>query len=66
MEPAAIIQIQYESGDVEARDLLDARQGLTDASNALIDLKVDHFLARLRLRRDLGVFFVDDKGMWRE
>jgi outer membrane protein TolC len=61
----AVTQIRYESGDVQTRDLLDARQGLTNARNALIELKVQHFIARLRLLRDMGVFFVDDNGMWR-
>ena len=61
----AVTQIRYESGDADNRDLLDARQGLTNAQNALIDLKVRHFIARLSLRRDLGILFIDDKGMWR-
>ena len=61
----AVTQIRYESGDADNRDLLDARQGLTNAQNALIDLKVRHFIARLSLRRDLGILLIDDKGMWR-
>ena len=61
----AVTQIRYESGDVQTRDLLDARQGLNDARNALIELKVEHFIARLRLLRNMGVFFVDENGMWR-
>lgn len=61
----AITQVRYESGDAETRDVLDARQGLTSAQNALIDLKVQHFISRLRLLRDMGVFFVDKNGMWR-
>lgn len=62
----AVTQIRYESGDAETRDLLEARQGLTDAQNALIQLKVDHFIARLRLLQNLGVLFVDEKGQWRK
>jgi outer membrane protein TolC len=60
----AVTEIRYEAGDVDNRDLLDARQSLVDAQNALIDLKVDHFIARLSLLRDLGLLFIDDKGMW--
>ncbi len=60
----AVTQIRYESGDADNRDLLDARQGLTDAQNALIDLRVQHFISSLRLRRTLGILFIDNKGMW--
>ncbi|MCH8804563.1 MAG: TolC family protein [Planctomycetes bacterium] len=62
----AVTRFRYEAGDVDNRALLEARQGLTNAQNALIDLKVDHFIARLQLRRDLGVLFIDTKGMWTE
>ncbi|HEX5053127.1 MAG TPA: TolC family protein [Planctomycetota bacterium] len=60
-----VTEIRYESGTVENRDLLEAKQAYTDAQNALIQLKVEHFVARLNLLKDMGVFFVDDKGMWR-
>jgi outer membrane protein TolC len=61
----AVTQVRYEAGDAETRDVLDARQGLTSAQNALIDLKVQHFTRRIQLLRNLGVFFVDDQGAWR-
>ena len=60
----AVTSYYYEAGDVDNRDLLDARQGLTNAQNALIDLKVQHFIGRLRLQRTLGVLFIDEKGRW--
>lgn len=60
----AVTRIRYEAGDVDNRALLEARQGLTNAQNALIDLKVRHFIAGLTLRRNMGVLFIDDKGMW--
>jgi outer membrane protein TolC len=60
----AVTEIRYEAGDVDNRDLLDARQSLVDAQNALIDLKADHFIARLTLLRDMGLLFIDSKGMW--
>ncbi|MCA8952013.1 MAG: TolC family protein [Planctomycetes bacterium] len=65
-EQAAVTvsEIRYEAGTVDNRDLLEARQALVNAKNALIRLKVDHFLARLSLLRDMGLFFVDDSGMW--
>lgn len=60
-----VIQIRYDAGQVDNRDLLEARQALTDAQNALIRLKVEHFIARLQLLKDMGIFFVDDQGTWR-
>ena len=61
----AVTQVRYEAGDAETRDVLDARQGLTTAQNALIDLKVQHFTQRIQLLRNIGVFFVDDNGIWK-
>lgn len=60
----AVTEIRVESGDADNRDLLEARQALVDLQNQLIDQKVDHFIARLSLLRDLGLLFIDDKGMW--
>ena len=60
-----VMEIRYESGDAENRDLFEARQALVNARNALIRLKADHFIARLNLLKDVGIFSVDDKGMWR-
>ncbi|MCA8975694.1 MAG: TolC family protein, partial [Planctomycetes bacterium] len=57
-------EIRYESGKLDNRELLEARQALVNAQNALIRLKVDHFIARLSLLRDMGLFFVDESGMW--
>ncbi len=60
----AVTEIRYESGDVDNRDLLDARQSLVDAQNALIDLTANHFISRLTLLKDMGLLFIDTKGMW--
>ncbi|MFY9343787.1 MAG: TolC family protein, partial [Planctomycetota bacterium] len=60
-----VIQIRYDAGTADNRDLFEARQALIDARNALIRLKVEHFIARLSLQKDMGIFFVDDRGMWR-
>ena len=61
----AVTEIRYENGDVENRVLLEARQGLVDSENALIDLKVNHFISRMRLFRDLGILFVEPDGGFR-
>lgn len=60
-----VTQIRYEAGLLDNRDLLEARQGLIDAQNALIRLKVDHFIRRLRLARSLGLLELDAQGRWR-
>ncbi|MBL8749311.1 MAG: TolC family protein [Planctomycetes bacterium] len=60
-----VTQIRYEAGKLENRDLLEARQALVDAQNALIRLKVQHFVARLNLLKSMGLFFVDENGRWR-
>jgi outer membrane protein TolC len=62
---ARVTRIRFEGGAGSNRDLLEAEQALFNAENALIRLKVDHFVARLSLLRDMGVFFVDRQGMWR-
>jgi len=62
----AVMEIRYASGDVDSRDLLDARQSLVDAQNDLIDLQARHVIARLVLMRTLGVLFLGDDGMWIE
>ena len=60
----AVMQIRVESGEADNRDLTDARRGLQNSRNALIDLRVRHFIGRLRLKRNLGILFIDEKGMW--
>ncbi len=59
-----VTQIRYEAGDLDNRDLLEARQGLIDVENSLIRLEVSHFIGRLNLMRALGTLSVDDNGMW--
>lgn len=60
----AVMQIRVEADEAQQRDLSEARQSLNSALNQLIDLKVQHFIARLRLRRDLGILFINPEGMW--
>lgn len=60
----AVMQIRVEADEAQQRDLSEARQSLNTALNQLIDLKVQHFIARLRLKRNLGILFVNPEGMW--
>ncbi len=58
----AVTEIRYLSGDLDNRELLEARQSLIDAENRLIDLKASHVTQRLDLLRILGLLVVDEEG----
>ena len=58
--------LQYERGQIDNRELVDAEQSLLNARNDLIDEQVSYELARLRLLRDLGILFIDERGIWTE
>jgi outer membrane protein TolC len=60
----AVSQIRYEAGDVDNRDLLDARASLANAQNQLIELLTNHLTARLRLMKALGILVIDADGAW--
>jgi outer membrane protein TolC len=61
-----IAQLRFEQGNFSNRDVVEAQQSLLDARNALINEQVDYEIARLRLLKDLGILFIDEKGMWNE
>ncbi|MBI5363271.1 MAG: TolC family protein [Planctomycetes bacterium] len=63
---AKIAQLRFEQGDFSNRDLVEAQEALLEARNALIQEKVSYEIARLGLLRDLGILFIDEKGMWKE
>lgn len=59
-----IARIRFEQGTIGNRDVVEAQESLTDARNSLIQEQVNYEIARLQLLRDLGILFIDDKGMW--
>ena len=61
-----IAQLRFEQGDFSNRDVVEATEALLDAQNGLIDEQVNHEIARLELLRDLGILFIDERGMWNE
>lgn len=61
-----IAQLRFDQGNFSNRDVVEAQQALLDAQNALIREKVGYEIARLGLLRDLGILFIDAKGMWKE
>ena len=62
----AIAQLRFDQGDFSNRDLVEAQEALLEARNSLIQEKVAYEIARLGLLRDLGILFIDEKGMWKE
>ncbi len=61
-----IAQLRFEQGDFSNRDVVEAQQSLLEARNALIQEQVNYEIGRLELIRDLGILFIDERGMWTE
>lgn len=59
-------QAFQEVGRAETRDVLEANEALLQAQNSLVDALVSYRVAELSLQRDLGVLFVDERGLWEE
>ena len=58
--------MQFERGDLPNRDVVEAQQSLLEAQNSLVGEQVAYEIARLGLLRDLGILFIDEKGMFVE
>ncbi len=61
-----IAELRFERGEIGNRDLLENQQNLLEARNRLIDEKVSYEITRLELLQDLGILFIDERGMWVE
>ena len=59
-------ELQLQAGRAQMRDLLEAREALLGAQNALTAAMVDYRVAELSMQRDLGVLQVDANGIWHE
>jgi outer membrane protein TolC len=55
-----------QAGRAEIRDLLEAREALLGARNALTEATIAYRVAELGLQRDLGVLEIDESGVWGE
>ena len=55
-----------QAGRADTRDLLESRDALLEAQNALTGALIDHTIARLEFWRDIGVLEVNEKGLWKE
>jgi len=58
--------ILLDAGRAEVRDLLEAREALLGARNALTEAVIRYRIAELELQRDLGVLEVNEEGLWTE
>lgn len=59
-----IATLLFEQGERDNRDVVEAKQSLLAAENALVDEQVTYEIERLNLLRDMGILFIDEKGMW--
>ncbi len=58
--------LRFEAGEIGTRDVVEAESDQLDARNELIRAILDYEVARLQLKRDIGILFIDSDGMWRE
>jgi outer membrane protein TolC len=58
-----ISQIRLQEGKIGNREVVEAQLLLLNSRNAIAGLKVDHEVARLRLRQTLGTLFLDENGV---
>ncbi|MFT7484864.1 MAG: outer membrane protein TolC [Candidatus Paceibacteria bacterium] len=61
-----IAQIRFEQGKVSNREVTEAQEALLDAQNSLINERVNYEISRLGLLRNLGILFIDERGMFKE
>lgn len=59
-------ELFLELGRAQIRDVLEARESLISAENALTAAIVRYRVAELEFQRDLGVLEVEPNGLWRE
>ena len=59
-------QLRFELGQLGNRDVVEAESAKLRAQNAHIRAILDHEVARLQLKRDIGILFIDQDGAWKE
>ena len=59
-------QVLFEAGELGNRDVVEAESAKLSAQNALIRAILDYEIARLQLKRDIGILFIGPDGMWKE
>jgi outer membrane protein TolC len=59
-------QLRFFAGTLGNRDVVEAQSAKLRAQNALIGAILDYEIARLQLKRDIGIFFLHKDGLWKE
>ena len=59
-------ELRFEAGELGNRDVVEAQSAKLSAENALVRAILDYELARLQLKKDIGILFVDKDGTWGE
>jgi len=59
-------KLRFEAGELGNRDVVEAQSAKLRAQNALIRAILDYEVTRLQLKRDIGILFLDQDGMWKE
>ncbi|GAB5389262.1 MAG: hypothetical protein Alpg2KO_22300 [Alphaproteobacteria bacterium] len=62
----AATELLLDLGRAQIRDILDARDDLVSAEEALTQALIDHRLTELEFQRDLGLLRVTPDGLWQE
>lgn len=61
-----IAQLLFDRGENSNRDVVEAQESLLEAQNSLVREQVSYEIERLNLLRDMGILFIDERGMWAE
>ena len=59
-------ELRFQLGQLGNRDVVEAQAAKLGAQNALIRAILDYEIARLQLKRDIGILFLDPDGVWKE
>jgi outer membrane protein TolC len=59
-------KLRFEAGELGNRDVVEAQSAQLRSRNALIGAILDYEVARLQLKRDLGILFITRDGTWNE
>ncbi|MCA9424314.1 MAG: TolC family protein [Candidatus Omnitrophica bacterium] len=59
-------ELQLEAGQVEIRDVIEAREDLLSAQNQFTSAVVTYRIGELGIQRDMGLLLIDENGIWQE
>ena len=59
-------ELQLEAGQIEIRDVVEAREDLLSAQNQFTGAVVTYRIGELAVQRDLGLLVIDENGIWKE